>query len=57
MGGGGGVGGGNPKRDLKTLLKNSGLASVNIIGIWISFLKSTSRTDFSKLKSVSGFCV
>ena len=51
------MGGGNPKRDLKTLLKNSGLASVNIIGISISFLKSTSRTDFSKLKSVSGFCV
>ena len=51
------MGGANPKRDLKTLLKNSGLASVNIIGIWISFLKSTSRTDFSKLKSVSGFCV
>ena len=33
------MGGGNPKRDLKTLLKNSGLASVNIIGISISFFE------------------
>ena len=56
-GGGGGGGGGIAKRDFKTTSQEQRSRTRKHNGIWISFLKSTSRTDFSKLKSVSGFCV